>query len=140
MQTSAFGVIFSYIDVCCKSSRSESYVIQTYLFHFDYTESSTELIDACSKARMLTFLCSIVVEETGEPGENYRPWIDDHCLSTCRRRESNSGRSGDKRETYACAISTVTLLFLLYHVRIDSPFTQIYLSRCNSKRTTASLS
>ena len=33
-----------------------------------------ELIDTFSKARMLVFCGFIVVEETGVPGGNHRPW------------------------------------------------------------------
>ena len=31
-------------------------------------------------------LWSYMVEETGEPGENHRPWTGDHYPATCRHR------------------------------------------------------
>ena len=33
-------------------------------------------------------LWSYMVEETGEAGENHRPWADDHYPVTCRHRDS----------------------------------------------------
>ena len=43
------------------------------------------------------YLRSYVVEETGEPGENHRPWTGDHYPATCGHRDSIPGRSGGKR-------------------------------------------
>ena len=42
-------------------------------------------------------LWSYVVEETGEPGENHRPWMGEHYPATCRHRDSTPGRSVGKR-------------------------------------------
>ena len=40
---------------------------------------------------------SYVVEKTGKPGENHRPWTTDRYPDKCLYPESNKGRSGDKR-------------------------------------------
>ena len=45
---------------------------------------------------------SIMVEETGEPGENHQPWMGDHHPATCRSQEL--GCKGDKLESYPCTI------------------------------------
>ena len=46
---------------------------------------------------ILKRLWAYVVEETGEPEENYRPWTGDHYPATRLHPRSNPGGSGDKR-------------------------------------------
>ena len=37
---------------------------------------------------------SNMVEESGEPGENHRPWMDEHFCATCLDPDSNPGSRG----------------------------------------------
>ena len=57
--------------------------IKHYLFYFDYTESSKNLYTRSLRRGCWRVLWSYVVEETGEPGENHRPWTGDHHPVTC---------------------------------------------------------
>ena len=45
-------------------------------------------------------LWSYVVKETRVPGRNHQPWTGNHSPATCRRHESNLGRSGEKQGVY----------------------------------------
>ena len=46
------------------------------------------------------FMWSKVMEETGEPGQNHRPWMGDQYFVTCLDPDLNPACSGDKRVCY----------------------------------------
>ena len=57
-----------------------------------------ELTKAFLKALILAYVVfKYVVEEIGEPVENYQPWTADHFPVTCLYPGSNLGSSDDKR-------------------------------------------
>ena len=72
------------------------------------TSLNTIYLTSITKKAQITFrrvlncadvgvLWSYVVEVTGDPGENHRPWTGDHYPVTCRHRDSISGRSVGRR-------------------------------------------